>query len=83
MTQSAVKQHYTKIPVNLTKNEFVEFFLPNLSMPKRGPCCKIGYWKVFKHILKVLYTGIQWKEWDCQLNRQLMQFGQLDEKVSR
>ncbi len=31
-------------------------------MPKRGPRCKIGYWKVFNYILKVLYTGMQWKE---------------------
>lgn len=41
---------------------FNEFFLPYLSMPKRGPKCKIGYFKIFNYILKVLYTGMQWKE---------------------
>ncbi len=31
-------------------------------MPQRGPDCKIGYHKAFNYILKVLYTGMQWKE---------------------
>jgi hypothetical protein len=31
-------------------------------MPKRGPKCKIGYFKIFDYILKILYTGMQWKE---------------------
>ena len=31
-------------------------------MPQRGPQCKIGYHKPFNYILKVLYTGMQWKE---------------------
>jgi hypothetical protein len=31
-------------------------------LPKRGPRCKIGYHKPFNYILKVLYTGMQWKE---------------------
>ena len=30
-------------------------------MPKRGPKCKLGYYRVFNLILRVLYTGIQWK----------------------
>jgi transposase len=62
MTESTVETRYTRIPTSTSKKEFDEFFLPHLSMPKRGPCCKIGYWKVFNYILKVLYTGIQWKE---------------------
>jgi len=36
--------------------------LPCLSMPKRGPRCKIPYWNLFNLILKVLYSGMQWKE---------------------
>ena len=36
--------------------------MPQLSLPKRGPQCKIGYHKPFNYILKVLYTGMQWKE---------------------
>jgi hypothetical protein len=26
--------------------------MPHLSLPKRGPKCKIGYYKVFNYILK-------------------------------
>src|SRR5438552_11566064 len=30
-------------------------------MPKRGPKCKLGSYRVFNLILWVLYTGMQWK----------------------
>jgi transposase len=30
-------------------------------MPKRGPKCKIGYWKVYNYIARIDYTGEQWK----------------------
>src|SRR6186997_3633976 len=30
-------------------------------MPRRGPRCKLGYHLVFNLILRVLYTGMQWK----------------------
>lgn len=56
------KPEYKVIPVQLGKKEFKNFILPHLSLPKRGPKCKIGYHKVFNYILKVLYTGMQWKE---------------------
>jgi len=48
--------------VQLGEKEFKKFILPHLSLPKRGPECKIGYHKAFNYILKVLYTGMQWKE---------------------
>jgi transposase len=51
----------TPIPVQLSEPEFDEFIFPHLSMPKRGPKCKIGYHRVFNLILWVLYTGMQWK----------------------
>jgi transposase len=51
----------TPIPVQLSKTEFTQFILPHLSMPKRGPKCKLGYHRVFNLILWVLYTGMQWK----------------------
>jgi transposase len=51
----------TPIPVQLSDNEFTAFILPHLSMPKRGPGCKLGYHRVFNLILWVLYTGMQWK----------------------
>ena len=51
----------TPIPVQLSVPEFEAFLLPHLSMPKRGPKCKLGYHRVFNLILSVLYTGMQWK----------------------
>ena len=51
----------TPIPVQLSENDFTAFILPHLSMPKRGPKCKLGYHRVFNFILWVLYTGMQWK----------------------
>ena len=51
----------TPIPVQLSTSEFTQFILPHLSMPKRGPKCKLGYHCVFNLILRVLYTGMQWK----------------------
>src|SRR4051795_11099827 len=51
----------TPIPVQLSEPEFIAFILPHLSMPKRGPKCKLGYYRVFNLILWLLYTGMQWK----------------------
>jgi transposase len=60
--ETASKPEFTTIPVQLSAQEFADFILPHLSLPKRGPRCKIGYHKPFNYILKVLYTGMQWKE---------------------
>jgi transposase len=57
----AKKPATTPIPVQLSETEFIEFILPHLSMPRRGPKCKLGYHRVFNLILWVLYTGMQWK----------------------
>jgi len=57
----AKKPATTTIPVQLSEFEFTEFILPHLSMPRRGPRCKLGYHHVFNLILRVLYTGMQWK----------------------
>ena len=57
----AQKPTTTPIPVQLSESEFTEFILPHLSMPRRGPRCKLGYHLVFNLILRVLYTGMQWK----------------------
>jgi transposase len=59
---TASKPDYNVIPVQLSAEEFEKFILPHLSLPKRGPRCKLGYHKPFNYILKVLYTGMQWKE---------------------
>lgn len=65
MNQTSEKQEkpkYKVIPVQLGKKEFEQFILPHLSLPKRGPECKIGYHKAFNYILNILYTGMQWKQ---------------------
>src|SRR4029450_7134913 len=61
MSIIAAKPATTPIPVQLSETEFTTFILPHLSMPKRGPKCKLGYYRVFNFILWVLYTGMQWK----------------------
>ena len=61
MSLPTQKPATTPIPVQLSENEFTTFILPHLSMPKRGPKCKLGYHRLFNLILWVLYTGMQWK----------------------
>ena len=61
MSTTAPKPATTPIPVQLSEPEFEAFILPHLSMPKRGPKCKLGYYRVFNLIVRVLYTGMQWK----------------------
>jgi len=61
MSTTAPKPATTPIPVQLSEPEFEAFLLPHLSMPKRGPKCKLGYYRVFNLLLWVLYTGMQWK----------------------
>ncbi len=43
MSTTAPKPVTTPIPVQLSETEFTAFILPHLSMPKRGPKCKLGY----------------------------------------
>src|SRR6201997_1202992 len=61
MSTTVQKPATTPIPVQLSEPEFEAFILPHLSMPKRGPKCKLGYYRVFNLILRILYTGMQWK----------------------
>ena len=61
MLTASAKPTTTPIPVQLSGSEFQQFILPHLSLPKRGPQCKLGYHRVFNLILWVLYTGMQWK----------------------
>ena len=61
MSTTAPKPATTPIPVQLSAPEVEAFILPHLSMPQRGPKCKLGYHRVFTLILWVLYTGMQWK----------------------
>jgi len=61
MSTTTAQPATTPIPVQLSEHEFTAFIFPHLSMPKRGPKCKLGYHRVFNLILWVLYTGMQWK----------------------
>jgi transposase len=60
---STIAKHpdITPIPVQLSEPEFNECIFPHLSMPTRGPTCKIGYHCLFNLILWVLDTGMPWK----------------------
>jgi DDE family transposase len=51
MPMPAKKPVTTPIPVQLSATEFNQFILPHLSMPLRGPKCKLGYHRVFNLIL--------------------------------
>lgn len=61
MSKSLQKKENWTIPTELKEAEFNKYVLPHLRMPKRGPKCKVGYWVIFSLILRVLYTGMQWK----------------------
>ncbi len=61
MSTTTAQPATTPIPVQLSESEFTAFLLPHLSMPQRGPQCKLGYHRVFNLILWLLYTGMQWK----------------------
>src|SRR5512132_3096539 len=61
MSTTAAKPVTTSIPVQLSAPEFEAFILPHLSMPKRGPKCKLGSHRVFNLIVWLLYTGMPWK----------------------
>src|SRR5262249_37683977 len=61
MSTTTAQPATTPIPVQLSESEFTAFLLPHLAMPKRGPKCKLGYYRVFNLILWLLYTGMQWK----------------------
>ena len=63
----------TSIPTKVNEEDFHRLILPYLSMPKRGPKCQIGYHKLFNYILKVLYTGMQWKEHPQAINSETKQ----------
>jgi insertion element IS1 protein InsB len=51
MSATAAKPATTPIPVQLSDSEFTACILPHLSMPKRGPKCKLGYHRVFNLML--------------------------------
>ena len=63
MNTTAAQPATPPIPVQLSATECRAGLGPHRSMPKRGPKCQLGYYRVFNLILWVLYTGLQWKCW--------------------
>ena len=51
MSTTAKNPDSTPIPVQLSEHEFTAFIFPHLSMPRRGPKCKLGYHRLFNLIL--------------------------------
>ncbi len=61
MSTAAKNPETTPIPVPLSAPQFTACIFPHLSMPKRGPRCKIGDHRLFNRMVWVLYTGMPWK----------------------
>ena len=58
----AGRQQPRGIPNQLSIEQFDQFFLPHLIVGTRGPTPKLFFYNSFSYILKLLYTGCQWKE---------------------
>jgi hypothetical protein len=58
----AETQRWQALPTQWELAEFEQFVLPHLSTGSRGPAPKLGLYKIFNYILKILYPGCQWKE---------------------
>jgi transposase len=56
------------IPTQLTEKQFKAFILPHLPVATRGPTSNIPKFKIFNYILKIIYTGMQWKELPIEKN---------------
>ena len=68
MSTTVQKPATTPIPVQLSAPEFEAFIFPHLSMPKRGPKCKLGYaWEdKFKRLL-LRFERIQQRHYGMKL----------------
>src|ERR1700675_3547916 len=58
MSTTAPQPATTPIPVQLSEPEFTAFIFPHLSLPKRGPKCKLGCTRV------LAIFGVQSWRWD-------------------
>ena len=58
----AKSKHWQWIPTHLTLAQFTQFILPHLIVGRRGPAHKLDLYAIFNYILRLLYTGVQWKE---------------------
>jgi transposase len=58
----AKSEQWQGIQTELSLDQFRQFILPHLSVGSRGPAPKLPLHALFCYILKLLYTGYQWKE---------------------
>jgi transposase len=56
----AKKAEYLRIPVDLTQEQYEQYFCDHLSSSPLGRKTKISNYKFLRYILKVLHTGMQW-----------------------
>jgi transposase len=47
--------------LKLTKRQINQNLMPHLSKGKRGPNCKVGFWRIVRAILYRMRTGVQWR----------------------
>jgi len=62
--------NYKHLPKKITEAEFMEYFLPHLSVPKRGFDGKIPLYKSFNYILYHLHTGCQWYQVPLEIDKE-------------
>lgn len=69
--QKTNKKKFNKLPKQLTFEEFKKFFLPCLSLPKRGiiPCPEKLHF-IFNYILYQLDTGCQWEKIPIKIDKE-------------
>lgn len=60
--QNGLLKKCNKLPKQVTKEEFRKYFLPSLSLPRRGKKPEIPLWRIFNYILYQLDTGCQWEK---------------------
>jgi transposase len=58
----AKSKRWQWIPTSLTLLQFEQFILPHLIIGSRGPAPRLPLHAIFNYILRLLYTGCQWKE---------------------
>ncbi len=67
--QKTNKKKFNKLPKRLTFKEFEKFFLPYLSLPKRGIIPRPEkLHSIFNYILYQLDTGCQWEKIPIKIN---------------
>ena len=53
---------YHRIPTKVSRKDFNRYIDPHPKRPKTWPKPKLSLYKIFKYILYVLHTGIQWDQ---------------------